>query len=314
MSSLFDSGAGGRKGAPGNQAVLGSTFVRLTRTWKAGDVVELALPKRLHLETTPDNHQVAAVMWGPLALAGDLGPRIEGPGAARNATPAPMLVAADRPADTWVLPAGARAGDFVAKQVGALASNAALRTDLSLTPFHRTHRRRYGIYHDVLTDREFAARVASYSAEQERIKRLEAATVSSVVPGDRQGESTYNYKSEPADRRAERNDGRQSRGGTGWFSYDLMVEPTSEMALVVTYFNELGLPPTQGNFEVKVEGATIAKFEPNAAATGFYDARYAVPEALVTGKARVTVRFEAVGSGRIAPVYGIRLIRARDVQ
>lgn len=117
-----------------------------------------------------------------------------------------------------------------------------------------------------------------------------------------------------ADRRIDRNERRSSRGGTGWFSYDLMVEPTSEMALVVTYFNELGLPPTQGNFKVKVEGTTIAKFEPNAAATGFYDARYAVPMALTTGKARVTVRFEALGSGRISPVYGIRVVRARDAQ
>ncbi|MBI3568721.1 MAG: glycoside hydrolase family 127 protein [Gemmatimonadetes bacterium] len=314
VASLLDAGAGGRKGAPGNQATASSTFVRITRTWKAGDVVELTLPKTVHLEATPDNKQVAAVMWGPLALAADLGPRAEGRAAAQQAPVIPpMLIAADKPADMWVIPAGTRAGDFVAKQVGAQPSSPAARTDVTLTPFHRTHRRRYSIYHDVVNEQEFASRVANWSAEQERLKRLDAATVSSVAPGDRQAEANCNYKSEPADRRVEREGRHASRGGPGWFSYDLMVEPTSEMALVVTYYNELGLPPTNGNFEIKVEGTTVAKFEPNATATGFYDARYAIPAALVGGKARVNVRFDAGEKGRIVPVFGVRIVRAKDL-
>jgi len=314
VASLVDAGAGGRKGAPGNEATLGSTFVRITRAWKAGDTVEIVMPKRVHLEAAPDNKQVAAVMWGPLALAGDLGPRVDGPGAALRAAPAPMLIGGDKPADMWVVANGARAGDFVARQVGALASDPAARADVNLTPFHRTHRRRYSIYHDVLNEKEFAARVASYSAEQERLKRLEAATVSSVTIGDRQSEQSANYRSEPADRRADRVERKAGRGGAGWFSYDLMVEPTSETALVVTYYNELGLPPANGNFEIKVEGTTVARFEPNASAVGFYDARYAVPQSLVAGKARITVRFEASGAGRrVVPVFGVRVIRSRDV-
>ena len=312
VASLVDAGAGGRRGAPGNEAALGSTFVRIARTWKTGDTVELALPKSLHLEPTADNKQVAAVMWGPLVLAGDLGARAEGPGAARAAVPAPMLVPADRPVDGWVVPAGGRTGDFAAKGVGRAPASPAARTDVSFTPFHRTHRRRYSVYFDVLTEAEFAGRVASYSAERERLRRLEAATVSQIEPGDAQAEATYNYASEPADRRVDRTAGRANRGGNGWFSYDLPVEATAEMALVVTYFNEIGLPPTAGTFELKVGGATVGRFEPNAGATGFYDARYAVPATAINGRARVTVRFEAAPSGRIAPIFGVRMIRAAD--
>ncbi len=316
LATLLDAGAGGRRGAPGNEASLSSTFVRITRTWKSGDVVELALPKTVHLATTPDNKQVGAVMWGPLALAADLGARTDGPGsrAAAATAPSPMLVGAERPTEMWIAPTGTRAGDFTARHVGALPSNADARTDVSFTPFHRTHRRRYSIYHDVLNDKEFAARVATYSAELERLKRLDHATVSSIAVGDRQAEAAANYKSEPADRRAERNEGRSARGGTGWFSYDLMVEPTSETALVVTYFNELGLPPTGGDFEVKVDGTTVAKFTPNAAAIGLYDATYAVPMELITGKARITVRFDGGAKGRIAPVYGVRVVRVKDLR
>ena len=98
--------------------------------------------------------------------------------------------------------------------------------------------------------------------------------------------------------------------GTGWFSFDLPVDGAADIAIVVTYLNDLGLPPASGNFEIIVDGTSIARFEPNASAVGFYDARYAVPADLVRGKSKVAVRFQAAATGRIAPVFGVRTIRA----
>src|SRR5262249_46461197 len=83
IASLREGGAGGRVGVPGNESavVQPSSFVNLNRTWKTGDTIELTLPKAIALDPTPDNKSVAAIMWGPLVLAGDLGPRREGRGA-----------------------------------------------------------------------------------------------------------------------------------------------------------------------------------------------------------------------------------------
>jgi hypothetical protein len=53
----------------------------------------------------------------------------------------------------------------------------------------------------------------------------------------------------------------------------------------------------------------VGKFAPNASATGFYDAQYAIPPELTKGKARVTVKFAGVGPGRVAPVFGVRMIK-----
>jgi len=44
------------------------------RVWKSGDTIEVSIPKTLGLEPLPDNPHRAAVLWGPLVLAGDLGP------------------------------------------------------------------------------------------------------------------------------------------------------------------------------------------------------------------------------------------------
>jgi DUF1680 family protein len=318
LASLRAGPAGGRDVPIDRTPLDPSTYVELRRTWKSGDTVELTFRRQLRLEPTADNKSVAAIMWGPCALAGDHGPRIEG----RNRTadgaatipppppPVPVLVASGRPVTEWVMPAESRDGDHLARAVARVPSQPAPAADLTLTPFYRTHGRRYSIYFDIVSPSEFDDRAAAVVAERERIRRLEAATFGFVRPGDEQSERELNYQSDRADRQVQRAGGRSARGGPGWFSFDLPVDGSAEVALVVTYFNDLGLPPASGNFTIQVDGASVARFEPNAAATGFYDARYAIPMDATRSKSKVTVRFQAEGNGRIAPVFGVRTIRA----
>ena len=49
------------------------SYVAVDRTWKTGDVLELRLPMRLHIEPLPNHPEYVAVMHGPIVLAGDLG-------------------------------------------------------------------------------------------------------------------------------------------------------------------------------------------------------------------------------------------------
>jgi hypothetical protein len=171
------------------------------------------------------------------------------------------------------------------------------------------------VYFDVVTSSEFDARVAAVAADRERVRRLEAATVAYVRPGDQQAEPNFGYKSDPADRQTGRGaNGRTNRAGAGWFSYDLAVNPASPAAIFVTYFNEIGLPPALGNFEIDVDGISVGRYEPNRIATGLFDTRYDVPANLVQGKSKITVRFQAAaGNGRIVPIYGVRVVRANEL-
>lgn len=54
------------KGRPGS-------YIGLRRHWKKGDRVEVRYPMDLHLDATPDNPSRAAVLYGPVVLAGLLG-------------------------------------------------------------------------------------------------------------------------------------------------------------------------------------------------------------------------------------------------
>jgi DUF1680 family protein len=318
LATLRAGPAGGRD-VPFERAVLQpSSYVELQRTWKDGDEVEITFKKTLYLESTPDNKSVAAIMWGPLALAGDHGPRVEGRGRTADGAatvpppppPVPILVAAGRPVSEWVVPAE-RPGDFKALEVARITTDPTTTQSLTLTPFYRTHGRRYSIYFDIDTSAAFDARVAAIAAEKERLRRLEAATLGFVEPGDAK-EKELNYQSDPADRQVQRSNGRSGRGGTGWFSVDMPVDGTADTALIATYFNDLGFPMVGGTFEIVVDGKSIATFQSNVAVMGFFDVRYPLPQDLTRGKSKVTVRFLAFGYGRIAPVYGVRTIRASD--
>jgi DUF1680 family protein len=54
-------------------AVLHSFYRTVSRTWKTGDRVEIALPMSLHAHPMPDDPSLQAFLYGPLVLAGELG-------------------------------------------------------------------------------------------------------------------------------------------------------------------------------------------------------------------------------------------------
>lgn len=56
-----------------NVTATPSTYVTLSRDWKAGDVVTIDVPLTLHFDSAPDDKQVQTAMYGPLVLAARLG-------------------------------------------------------------------------------------------------------------------------------------------------------------------------------------------------------------------------------------------------
>jgi len=277
------------------------SYVELKRAWKTGDTVELTLPKTLCLEPLPDNPRRVAILWGPLVLAGDLGPEAQrrGRGARSEQPTVPVFVVAERPVTEWLKPVAGKPGHFRTDGVGR-------ESDVDFVPFYRLHRRTYGVYWDLFTPAEWDKRAAEIAAERQRQRKLEAATVAFVQPGEMQPERDFNYQGE--DSSPDRVMGRPGRRGTKWFSFDLPVEPARPMALVVTYYTDEWRKRT---FDILVEGQrigeqTIEKGGP----VRFFDVEYAIPAELVKDRQKVTVRFQATNENEIAAVFGIRMIRA----
>ena len=281
-------------------AAPADSYVEIARTWKAGDTVELVMPKTLRKEALADNPNRFAVMWGPLVLAGDLGPEA-GRGAA-SAPEAPVLVAPEEPVANWLKPVAGKPGTF-------RTTGAGLKQEIDFVPFYQLPRRRYAIYWDMYTPEEWTKRETEYRAQQEKQKKLEAATVGFAQPGQMQAERDANQQGENSS--PVRVEGKFGRAASKWFSFDLPVDSAHPLTLIVTYSNDNRGPSA---CDVLLDGQKVgeqtgARRSPEQE-TRFFDVEYPIPAALVADKKKVTVRFE-VSNGRSTPsVFGIRIVRS----
>ena len=106
-------------------------------------------------------------------------------------------------------------------------------------------------------------------------------------------------------------EGHYGRQGKKWFSFDLPADTTQPLIVLVTYSNDARRDTL---FDVLVEGQKIGEHRTERKSpekpVRFFDVEYAVPLALVAGKQKITLRFEAHGENEISGVFGVRLIRA----
>lgn len=276
-----------------------SAFVPITRVWKTGDEVSVSLPKTLRLEPLPDNPRRVALLWGPLVLAGDLGPEQGRRGGGVPLEEVPVFVAAERPVADWLKPLPGQPGGFRTDGVGR-------ERDVDFFPFYRLHRRTYGVYWDLFTPDEWTRRAAELAAEREQQRRLEAATVGTAQPGEMQAERDANMQGEATT--PVRLQGRPGRRGSRWFSFDLPVDPAHPMALVVTYNHDEWQRRT---FEILVDDTRIGEQTiERRGPVRFFEVKYPVPPELVRGRQKVTVKFQATRGNEIGAVYGLHMIRA----
>jgi hypothetical protein len=278
------------------------SYVDVKRSWNKGDTVTISLPKTLHTEPLPDNPNRMALLWGPLVLGGDLGAgnaRGGGGRGAKGATPDEVFVEADKAIDKWLKPVSGKPGTFQAMTAG--------KQEITFVPFYQLAQHKYGIYWDVYTPAELAKvspNVAMLAAQQQK---LQAITISYAQPGMMQPETDHNFQGE-ASTPVTVND-QPGRKGSGWFSFDMGVDPTKSLSLLVTYN---GGETAKRTFDILVDGSKLASETVNAgtAASKFNDVTYKLPADLVKGKEKVTVRFQATGGNEIAGVFGIRVTKA----
>ena len=294
------SDGGGRRGNYAS-APKSSWFVELKRAWKTGDAVTVTLPKTLRLEPLSDNPRRVAILWGPLVLAGDLGPE-EGRRRGGDHDEVPVFVGAERPVANWLKPLPDKPGCFRTDGVGK-------DRDVDFVPFYRLHRRTYAIYWDLFTPQEWEQRATELAAERERQRKLEAATVAFVQPGEMQAERDSNMQGE--DTEPLRLQSLPGRRGTMWFSFDMPVDPAHRIALVATYNHDEW---QERKFDVLVDGTRVGQQTiERRGPMRFFDVEYAVPDEVLNGKQKVTVKFQAGPGSEIGAVFGLRMIRA-DVE
>jgi hypothetical protein len=209
----------------------------------------------------------------------------------------------------WVKPTGTAPGRFRTAGAGREPDATGAVRDIDLVPFHQLRRRTYAGYWDVFTPAEWAERKAAFAEEAEHRRRIEAATVAWIQPGEIVFERRYGYQGSD-DVTPARIQGRPGRRGRGWFSFDVPVDRDHPMALILTYFSDdrRSAPAT---FDVLVDGRRVTTQEVGRSAPRrFYDVEVTIPPELTRDAEHVTVRLRSHEGSQIATVFGIRMVRA----
>jgi DUF1680 family protein len=283
-------------GQPQRVEAKPGSFIELERTWKNGDRVELTIPMSLRLEALPDNPRRVAILYGPTVLAGDLGAEAH----SETVSLVPAFVAEGNEPSQWMKPVAAEPLTFRTTNTGRPG-------DVTLYPFYRMHHKRYAVYWDLLNEQQWTEREANYTKELERLRRLEAATIDFVQPGETQTEKAHNLQGERTE--AGENAGRKWRHAAegGWVSFDLKALPDGPLALVCSYWGGESGPR---NFDILVDGKKIAAQSLHNDKPGeFFDVTYAIPPELTRGKNKITIRFQAQPGNFAGGFYGLRVIR-----
>lgn len=278
-------------GEPAPVAKQNAGYLSIRRLWEKGDSIELRLPRTLRIESTPDDPDTIAFLYGPLVLAADLGP-VDTPYDA----PPPALVGDDILAAFE--PLSLAAAEF-------RTSGAGRPGDMTFRPFYLLRDRRTAVYFKRHTPAQWEAAQASFAEERRRLAELEARSLDSIRLGDGADEAAHALKSEISYPVSYRNrTGRDARTG-GYFSFD-MKAADEPLTLQATYWGG----ERERTFDILVDDEIIGSEQLEGKHPGeFFTVDYPVPPALTRGKKSVRIQFSPREGRSAGPAFGVRLYR-----
>ena len=296
-------------GAKQNVGGTPGSYVTVERVWKTGDTLTLRIPMALHIEATPDDPHVQALLYGPVVLAGDLG--TAGLDAVKRYGPSVPAVGRVTPIDVPVFVASS-AQDLLAhirpvpgKPLTFATKGLAQPHDVTLAPLNQTFEPRYTVYWTVYSPADYATHKADLAATAARRKDIESRTIDVVDVNSDGSEAAHAYAGQGAS--VGYVDGRRWRDArNGFLSYTLKIESGQPVTLVCTYRGSEG--PRRA-FDVLVDDQKVASETLEYHPTELLDRQYSVPADLTRGKSTITVKFVPQARARTGGVVEIRTVK-----
>jgi DUF1680 family protein len=288
-------------------------YATISRKWRTGDVLTVALPQHTQVEYLPDHSPWVSFVRGPVVLAartdttGLTGLRADASrmghvahGPLMPIENTPVLVAssaAELVAGLQPVP-----GRPLTFSVASLAE-AGQSSQTELVPFYQVHDARYTLYWPVATAAELAARKETLRREDAIRRALAARTVDQVSPGEQQPESDHAYEGEQSNAGTFRE--RHWRDAAHWFSYRLQNPKREAKTLRLTYFGG----DKNRYFTILVNGKPLTEVKLDGdRGQDFFEADYELPEA-ARKATNLTVKFAAAAGSTAGGIYDVRLLK-----
>jgi DUF1680 family protein len=274
------------------------TYSALRRKWENGDRVEITLPMDLHLSWLLGDSTTAAVMYGPVVLAGALGsegmteemkkgfgfPDVDRMFSEGAAIETPALVPPSTKLTKWIVPVSGKPLTFRTVKAGK-------PEDVTLLPFYRMFGQRYAIYWDLITPAEWKEFKSSRPV-------LPPGVIDRVQIGDAKSEKEHNFQAYHFSRGETR--GRGWVKSPQWFRHDLNVRSEKPMTLSCTYSGD----ERDCIFDIMIDGLLLTTQTLEGQRPGeFLTITYPIPADLIRGKKRVAVMLRGKEGKTTAELY-----------
>jgi uncharacterized protein len=263
--------------------------------------VEYEIPMSLRMETMPDNPNRLAFMYGPLVLAGDLGP-IDGSVAdsGSEASLAHVLIGSKDSLLSSFSMVDPENNVFRLEGVS-------YGGDRLLRPFYMAYDHKYTVYWDFFTEEEWQRAEAEYRSALEYNLRLEQLTVDFVQPAEMQPERDHKFEGEHVGLGSIHNRKYRDTWPNGWFSFVMAALPDAPLNLAVTYIKQAG---ERSGYDILVDGHVLQGGQLESEELNKFETFvYELPEQLTAGKSELTVKFASHPGCRVAQVAGLRVVR-----
>ena len=297
-------------------AAIPSSYIPIEREWKKGDVVEISLPMKNHIERLPNIPQYVAFFHGPILLGAKTGTEdLKGliaddsrfgqyaGGKRLPLDQAPILIAEDfESVGKKLEPISGKPLQF---KLNVKMINPA---KLELEPFYKIHDSRYIMYWLTLSENGYKSYLDSLSNMEKKKLELERRTVDHVATGEQQPESDHYMEETQSNSGNSNDDFWREASDEGYFSYKMATGSESKLELLVRYW---GFEWGQRKFDIYVDNEKLATVDNTKKynISQFKQETYPIPEPLLKGKEFVRVKFVAHPNSSSSAVYDVRLVR-----
>jgi DUF1680 family protein len=308
------------------QVVAGTaSYVSVKRAWSVGDKVDISFPMQLTYSTCPDYTDYVAFNYGPVLLAAqttsadtsasdyeELYGEYAGEGrmdhapeciaTKKNLTTAPMVLC-DR--SKLMDKLSVEDTSKLLFQVDATREGSSW-TKMELKPFYTIHHTRYMVYWNQQTPEAYAA--SDLAKEEAEAEALEKRTLDKVATGEQQSEAGHNLQSSGSGKGIAYGEHYRDAGANNWFEYDLATKGKTDSVSLMCRFNinDRGRMETIYIDGVKLCDVTIPQSK--SGVTSFYNIEYPVPASMLTGKTKITVKFQGSATTFAPGLYYLRLL------
>lgn len=135
------------------------SYLAIRRIWQDGDTVSISLPMHMWTEPLPGDESVSAALYGPMALAADLGPGPTDEAARSLYEPYPKIIPPPDPLPRVSAKAEADPANWIKVESSAELRFTADRESakLNLTPLYQIRDQRYSVYWQLRGDKDQAS-------------------------------------------------------------------------------------------------------------------------------------------------------------